>query len=212
MATKLNVYNGALRILGARSLASLTDNRDERRELDALWAGNEAIDRCLAAGQWNWATRAVRIPYDTNVTPAFGYTHAFEKPEDFVRTTHFCWDEMFRSPLTDYMDAGTHWYAEPEEVFVRYVSKANDLGANLGVWPIKFTDYVEAYCASQIALRVTESLKKQEMAEALARKALIEARSWDAMEGPTQELPAGSWVNSRGSQQGNRRRHGGFLG
>lgn len=215
MATKLGVYNGALRILGVRALSSLTDNRPERRELDSLWAGNDAINNCLAAGQWNWASRSVRIPYDTNVTPQFGHTYAFEKPSDFVRTTYFASDEHFTQPLIKYADVGAYWYADLEEVYVRYVSNDASVGANLGAWPIQFTKFVESYCASELALVITESVTKQDMAEAIAKKALTEARSWDAMEGPGKILPAGTWTNSRfGSHGGGRDkyRHGGFLG
>lgn len=213
MATKLGIYNGALRILGVRALSSLTDNRPERRELDSLWMGNDAINKCLAAGQWNWASRSVKIPYDVNVTPAFGYERAYAKPSDFVRTTYFATDEMFTNPMINYVDVGSYWYGSLDEVYVRYVSNDAAVGANLGAWPVQFADYVEAYCAEQLALVITESTKKQDKAQDVAKKALAKALAWDAMEAPGKILPAGTWTNSRFGGHGvDRYRHGGFLG
>lgn len=198
MADKLSLYNGALRLLGERTLSGLTEDRESRRVLDSVWYGNTAIRFCLEQGQWNFATRAVAIPYAPAVTPAFGYKRAFEKPDDFIRTTHFCWDEHFKTPLTDYIDVTGYWYAEPDEVYVRYVSMDTDTGLDLSLWPESFSKYVEAYLADEIAPRITESQSRVDRVRSELENRLKVARSRDAMEAPQQRLPEGSWTASRG--------------
>ena len=78
---KLALYNGSLALLGARKLASLTENQLSRRELDGVFSRG-GIRTCLQLGQFNFAIRTVQLDYSPSVEPPFGYTHAFDKPTD----------------------------------------------------------------------------------------------------------------------------------
>lgn len=198
MADKLSVFNGALRLIGERSLASLVENVESRRVLDAAWTGNAVIKYCLEKGQWNFATRAVALPYTPSVTPAFGYRRAFEKPDDFIRTTHFCWDEYFKVPLIDYIDVTGYWYAEPDTVYIRYVSMDTDTGLDMSLWTESFTEFVEAHLANEVAPRLTQSERKLDRVDEEFKRLLKAAASLDAMESPQNPLPKGMWSSSRG--------------
>ena len=44
---RLDVYNGALRRLGSRRLASLTENREPRRVLDDIWNNGALVNYAL---------------------------------------------------------------------------------------------------------------------------------------------------------------------
>ena len=46
MASKLSIYNGALRAIGERRLASLTEDRASRRELDDAY--DDVVANCLS--------------------------------------------------------------------------------------------------------------------------------------------------------------------
>ena len=70
MATQLDVYNQALLALKESMLASLTEERESRRVLDALWV--DVRQKMIEAGFWKFAVRAVSITQDTSITPAFG--------------------------------------------------------------------------------------------------------------------------------------------
>ncbi len=48
VTTKLQIFNGALRMCGERKLASLSEDRQPRRLLDDEWADG-AVDYCLGA-------------------------------------------------------------------------------------------------------------------------------------------------------------------
>lgn len=198
MPDKLSVFNGALRLIGERSLSALTENTEARRTLDNAWADNSIVRFCLERGQWNFATRAVELGYEPSIAPSFGYRRAFQKPADFVRTTHFCWDEYFKVPLTDYIDVTGYWYAEPDTVYVRYVSMASDTGLDFSQWTETFTQFVEAHLADQVAPRLTQSDRKMDRVNAEFNRLLRMASSIDAMESPQQQLAKGSWTTARG--------------
>lgn len=204
MPSKLSLYNGALRELGEGKLASLSENREPRRVLDSMWDA-DAVKTCLAAGQWNFATNSIELSYSPSVTPAFGYTYAFDKPENWVRTTAMCSDERFTSPLLHYQDEGDYWYADLDTLYVRYVDSGTSFGLDYSKWPANFTRYVETWLAARICMPLTQNQGKRDGLEQLAEVWLVKAKSTDAMDEATKFMPTGSWTRAR-TGRGNRER------
>lgn len=204
MPSKLSVYNGALREVGERKLASLSENREPRRVLDSIW-DDDALKTCLAAGQWNFATNSIELTYSPSITPAFGYTYAFDKPDDWVRTTAVCSDENQQCPLLHYKDEGDYWYADLDTIYVSYVDSGTSYGGDYGKWPANFTRYVETWIAARICMSLTQNQSKRDNLERDAEVWLVKAKSTDAMEDPTKFLPEGSWSRARRGR-GNRER------
>ena len=99
---KLSIYNGALLFIGARELATLDDNVESRRLLDGVW-DRDGINTVLEHGQWNFAIRSAKYEYSSSITPTFGYSRVFEKPDDLIRVCAVCTDEFFTSPLLHYL-------------------------------------------------------------------------------------------------------------
>lgn len=196
MASKLGLYNGALREVGERKLASLSENREPRRVLDSAWDA-EAVKTCLAAGLWNFATNSIEITHSPSVEPAFGYQYAFDKPSNWVRTVAVCEDERFNSPLLQYQDEGSYWYSDLETIYVRYIDAGTSFGLDYGKWPVNFTSYVEFFLAARICMSLTQNAKKRDDLLTLAEVALTKAKSSDAMDEPTKFLPPGSWSTAR---------------
>jgi hypothetical protein len=204
MATQLTLYNNALLLLGERPLASLTENREARRLLDTVWA-RPVVRECLERGQWRFAMRTVELSYSPSVEPPFGYTYAFDKPEDLIRTTAVCQDEYLRVPLLEYQVEGIYWYANLDTIYVRYVSDDTSFGGDLSSWPANFTRFVEATMADAICERITQNKEDWKAVRFKLKDALTIAKSTDAMEEATQFLPAGSWTRARrGDERGDR--------
>lgn len=201
MTTQLSIYNAALRHIGERELASLTENREPRRVLDAVW-DDDFVDTCLEEGFWNFATRAIKITYSPSVEPPFGYRYAFDIPNDHVRTVAVCSDEYFNSPLTAYAVEGEYWFSDLQELYIKYVSNDNAFGMDFSLWPKTFTRWVELHMASLICERLTQNATKQEQLLKRAKRMLIDAKSKDAMAEATQFMPPGSWSRSRSSRIG----------
>ncbi len=207
MTTQLSLYNNALLLCEERKLSSLSEARESRRLLDTVWE-RPAIDECLQMGQWNFAMRSVEVTPSPSVTPALGFTYAFDRPTDLMRTVAVCSDERFTVPLLQYQTDGPYWFADIDPIYVRYVSNGDDYGADLSLWPPNFCRYVEAYLADAIIGRLTQDKQTWQKINAIKTRALSEAKSSDAMEQPTQMTPPGSWVRSRsrgpGGDRGNR--------
>lgn len=197
-AQKLSLFNGALRECNERKLASLTENREPRRLLDDIWTDGQGMIRyVLQQGQWRFAARTVEITADTGLEPDFGYTNAFVQPDDFVRTRALCSDPHLRNPILDYnVEAGV-WYADTTPIYVNYVSDGEAYGSDYTLWPPAFTLYVETHMASLIAGRLTGSKADRNDLLKLADMRLRKAKSFEAMEGPTEFPPMGSWARAR---------------
>jgi hypothetical protein len=195
--SRLKLYNDALIICGEGTLDSLNENREPRYLLDHVW-DNDGVKYCLEAGQWRFAMRTIRLDYTTSIQPdEFGYRRAFVKPTDWCTTAALCSDEYFNSPLLQYTDEAGYWYADLDELYVRYVSNDSSYGGDLSLWPAHFTDFVAAHFASKIILKLTSDEKKRDGVVSWERRKRREAKSRDAMTDPTRFAPQGSWTASR---------------
>lgn len=209
MASKLGIYNEALGHLEERRITSLSEAREPRRVLDDYWDSN--LGYCLEQGFWNFAMRAVQVDSSTSVTPTFGYSYAFAKPSDWVRTFLVASDEDQRSPLLDYKDEPNYWYAEFDPLYISYVSKDAAYGLDLSIWPETFANYVALRLAKQACIRITSSASMKNELMVYEKRALADARSKDAMNEPPGFAPRGSWVRSRGGGYYNRSRWDGSF-
>ncbi len=203
MTDQLSLYNDALYILGSRPLATLNDNVEPRRALDQIWT--ESRDWCLEQGHWKFAHRTVKIEYNPAITPAFGLSRAFTKPSDFVRTSNFCYDEFLKIPIVEYSEEAGHWYAEIDEIYLKYVSNDASYGLNYSYWPSTFSYFVSAYLAMRGRRRIMPSRDAEEV-KAEFEMAEENALFKDSVESPTQYLPTGRWAQSRFRGSHNSRR------
>jgi hypothetical protein len=198
MATKIQLYNGALRILGERKLASLTEASEARRLLDDVY-DEGAVRACLESGMWNFAIRSVEAAYTPSVAPDFGFSRAFDKPTDWVRTIALCSDDRFRSPLdaTQYSDEAGYWFSDHDTLYIRYVSDDSSYGGDLAGWPMSFTKFVQAHLAFEIAPKLTPAATALSNVAQIRAKALHDARNKDALNEGAQVPVTNSWVRSR---------------
>ena len=195
----LSLFNGALRELGSRKLASLTENREPQYLLTDVW-NDDAVLHCLEEGLWSFAIRSVAISFDPSFTADFGYTYRFTQPTDFVRTAQVAVDEYFEQPLTRYVEEGQFWFADLSDIFVKYVSDDLAYGMNYSVWPPSFIVFVELYLASKIVFKITQSKEKEDEVLQKLNMARRDALSKTAMEQPNKFFPLGMFARSRYGQ------------
>jgi hypothetical protein len=199
-ATKLDIYNGALRRIGSRKLASLAENRKPRRVLDDIWGNSDnVVLRALRKGDWNFATRTMAMEYLTDVAPAFGFQRAFEKPADFVSLSRFAADENFRLPLThsEFNDEAGYWFSDADTIYIAYISSDGSYGFDDTLWPEDFKVYLECLMAFDACEQITNSKSKKAMLKTEMSDALTDSKSTDAMSDGVKFPPAGSWIQSR---------------
>lgn len=196
--SQLSLFNGALRILGERSLASLTENREPQRILTAIWNdGPGATQAMLEKGFWNFAIRSMQMTYSPSVQPPFGYQFAYNKQTDWVRTAAVCTDPYYNQPLTQYDDEAGFLFCDPSTIYVKYVSNDASYGLNMSLWTAAFISYFEHYLAHKAAFRITMSKQKEMDVERAMEKAGIVARNLDAMDEPAKFMPSGTWSGAR---------------
>ena len=197
MATQLGLYNAALVEIGERTLASLSEEREPRRVLDSVYAN--VLTECLEAGQWNFATRAIRAEADPEIVPEFGERFIFGKPADWLRTVALSANGRFDPPLMRYLDEVGYWAADLEVIYVRYVSNDVGFGLDLPAWPRSFARYVELALADRIVERLTQNRGKKDDIAREMKKARLSALSRDAMNDAQPKFAAtGSWNAARG--------------
>lgn len=209
MATdRLGLYNVALAAIGERSLDSLTEDGEPRRELDSVWArGNGALRFFLEQGRWKFALRTQKLDSSTIIIPAFGFTFAFEIPTDFVHLDMISAGEHFDMPLMRFEIESGFIFCDIDPLYVRYISDDVAYGADYASWPETFTLWAGHWMATQIGPRLKSDVVMEAL-EKRARRLLIDARSKDAMQSPTRFPPHGTWVSARYGRYGSHRDRG----
>lgn len=199
MTTKLRVYNAALRHRGiALRLDTLTDDRPERYTLDEAWV--DVVARALEEGRWNFGQRSVEIPYEPSVAVSFGFSYAFEKPDDWVRTFRMSADPTFTIPLEseEVLDERAYWFANVQTLYVQYMSDGSSYGGDLSAWPQTFADAVALMLAVDIGPSVGNMGAGEVKAlEERAFDAIRNARSKDAQNQPMQRRAPGRLQRAR---------------
>lgn len=198
MATKLKLYKGACRLLRQTPVDTVTDDVFIRYELDAVY--DDALDFALEQGLWNFAMRTVAIEHSESVTPSFGFSYAFEKPDDYVRTAAISGNGSLWPPIgaEGYADETTNWHADFDPLYVSYVSDNASYGLNLANWPATFTRFAEHELAFRVSPTVTGmSAQEKNDLKKDRNEALKDARGKDAMNQASQSPPPGRLVTSR---------------
>lgn len=193
--------------MGEETISALTDDRKSRRMLDEVW-DDGGVDACLADGQWAFATRTVKLDYDTDISPEFGYRYAFAKPSDWVRTMAISTDEYFNVPLNQYTDEQGYWYTDEQELYVSYVSNHANWGGDLSTWPQPFADFAAAYFASRAIFNLTSDDDRLLMVKNELKESRINALNHDASGDPARFPPQGTWSRSRQGSRGRNRDRG----
>lgn len=198
MATsQIQLYNIGLLFIGERRLESLAETREPRRMLDEVWTrGNGATRYFLEQGYWNFAMRAIKIDSSPSISPDFGYSFAFEKPDDFIRLNMISGDDRFNWPLPDYEIEAGIIYCDVDPLFIRYVSDDEDWGADFSLWPETFTLWAGSWLGYQIVPTLKNEVDREALKKEL-RKLLVDARSKDAQQEPPRFPPLSSWAQAR---------------
>jgi len=195
------IINGALRRMGLFRIADKNKERAARERVDAAYDGE--VSYLLERAFWNFAMRTASIDYDASETASVGFTYAFEKPTDWIRTHKVAENlsDDANGPLLRYRDEKTHWHADVTAIQVRYVS--SDYGGDNDRWPMSFCNALSARLAEQCAHGLVGEGKMLELHKD-AKRAESEAKTTDAINEQVQFADNGRWVKARQGRQGHR--------
>ena len=182
--------NAALRRFGDRTITALTDNSPQARACNARF--DAVRDGLLRAHPWNFAIKRIGLAADDEA-PAWGFTKAYTLPEDCLRVLRIENDE----------DASIVWKIEGRKILtdedaplnIQYLARIEDVTQ----WDALFAETFSAALAVEIAAALSESESIVRRLAEQAERAVREARRNDALEGTSDELPEGSWIDARSS-------------
>lgn len=194
--TQLQLYNDALQMCEERPLATLTEARKPRYELDRVWLAG-GVNDCLEESDWDFGRRTIEATYDPSIQPDFGYLHAFKKPDDWLRTSGVSDDPYFENALTRYQDEAGYWWSDLQTIYIKYISSDPAYGGDFTKWTGAFKQFAASHFASKVVGVLTHDKSVIQKVMALRENLLSSARSKDAMNDPPGFFPRGQWSRAR---------------
>ena len=197
MASKVEIANRALTKLGADRILLLSDLSKEARVMNSMF--DTVFDAELRRHRWKFAIKRAALPALADA-PAWGYSYAYQLPADFlalVQVNDFYlrglkqkapWSVESGQLLTDY----------PAPLKVRYIHRLD----NISQADALFVEVLACKLAMEACETLTQSMQKREAAFSEYKFAVSEAVRLDAIENPPDELPWGSWFDSREAPAG----------
>lgn len=175
MATRLEIYNNALYMVGERRLSNLYEDREPRYVMDNIYT-LDVVASHLELCQPRFAVSSAKLA-DPTTSSVHGLDQVYSLPYDFVCPlrdigTHgklgFAFlDEELEQPLNRYMIEGSTIATEQAtNVYVRYIRNS----VNEAQFTPLFTRVIVAYLAMMAAPRINPS--KMEFCEEQYNKAL----------------------------------------
>ena len=179
MATGVSICSNALLMLGSQTINDFADqlNLDRAKLCANLYP--TVRDDMLRSHPWNCAIKRAVLAPDA-VAPAFGYTHSFELPADFLRVL----EVGTRNAQIDYLVEGRTIQANTTVLELRYVFR-NEVE---NTWDAGLVKLLTLAMAAALAYPVTQSSALQQSFEQKLEIALKRARAVDGQEDPPQTL------------------------
>jgi hypothetical protein len=195
MASKVQIANRAATKLGAQRIISLTDNTTVASTLNSMF--DLVLDAELRRYRWSFAIKRDSLAALAGA-PGWGYMYRYQLPVDLLHLIQVN-DFYFRGTKQQ-----TPWTIEGRELLtniaaplkVRYVRRITDTTL---LDPL-FVEVFSCKLAMESAEALTQSPQKRQLAQQEYEFAVKEAIRQNAIELPPDQLPWGSWLDSRESQ------------
>ena len=190
MATKIEIVNIALGLIGANLITSLQDDSDEARLVNTHY--DVARDATLEAHPWTFALKRFEPNADADA-PLFGWANAFIVPSEIVRVVS-C-DRIGPVPSgrgqNTYSPEQIDWQLERRRIMTNE-AKVYAVGveriSNEGDYTNLFVHAFSAKLAMLISLPLTQSSKIFESMAILYENFMAEAKSRDGIQGRTRRI------------------------
>jgi len=191
MASVVNMCNSALNLLGASTIAALTDDTKNARLCNQRY--EPVRNRVFRSHAWNCLHKRVQLAQNSTA-PIVEYDHAYALPSDCLRVLkiHNGTTDSIASAL-DYKLEGRNIVTDIDTVFAIYIALDTD--------PNNYDTYLRESISHQLAADLcyaitnNATLANQYMTRADER--LREARFIDATENSLGTIEASEFTNAR---------------
>lgn len=194
MASDTEIANMALAKLGeVQQLLTLADNTNPGRVLNRIYT--MVRDAELRRYNWKFAIKRAQL-MALVAAPEWGFARQFTQPTDCLKLIQV--NDVYVQP---YSKQKALWSVESGQILtdlaaplkVRYIQRVT----NAGLFDPLFVEAFACKLAFEACIPLTQSAtRKQELAEQY-KFAIGEAMRVDAIENPPDELPSGTWLDSR---------------
>jgi hypothetical protein len=186
MASKVEIINTALRGLGAVSIASATEDKENARKMNAIY--DIYLRALLRVHPWSFAKKETTLSQLTDTPVLEDYTYIYSLPSDFVRL-----NKTSVEPDYSHKIKGKKLYSNSNTISIEYIYFNEDSAS----YDDMFVDAFAARLAAELCYAITRDkdmvkIKWQEYASKLRL-----AQSQNGQEVSIDEFQQDQWLNSR---------------
>ena len=191
MASVVNMCNSALNLLGASTIANLTDDTKNARLCNQRY--EPVRNRVFRSHAWNCLHKRVQLAQNTTA-PIVEYDHAYALPSDCLRVLkiHNGTTDSIASAL-DYKLEGRNIVTDIDTVFVIYIALDTD--------PNNYDTYlresISHQLAADLAYAITNNATLANQYMTRADERLREARFIDATENSLGTIESSEFTNAK---------------
>ena len=201
MASKVDICNKALLLLGQDAIMSINDNSPRARV--CFQEFESALDATLRSYPWPFATRRASLAR-LQETPEFGYSYYYAIPADCLRIIELSTNSNGSVYDTGFDSSSGYQVKKPYElengkvatdedaIFIRYIFKVKPEYLDQ-----QTVDVVATKMAATLAITLTENQELKQLLLAEYKANLAEARNTWAVEDYPQIPLEGPWLRSR---------------
>lgn len=190
---KTQLANYALSKLGEEPVLLLTDDTKPARLMNRIF--DQVRDAELRRATWKFSLKRAQLMALVDA-PDWGYTTQYPLPSDFLRLVQV--NDFYVRPLSKQrgpwsLEGGLLLTDLPAPLKMRYVARIT----NTGLFDPLFVEALACKLAMEAGETLTQSETKRARAADEYKFALSEAYRQDAIETTPDEMPWGTWLESR---------------
>lgn len=189
MAAEVDIYNRALQKLGAKLLASTSEDSVNARACNAAYP--TLRDALYRKHVWSFTVERAELAADAE-EPEWGRANSFTLPADFIRLAPKYPEDNFHSD-DNIIEGRKILTNDAAPLYIRYVKRVTDAD----VMDPLFRELLATEMAFELCEALTQSNQKKEGLRADADKIMKEAKRANAIESVAQEPPADPWLTAR---------------
>lgn len=181
--SKTDLANQALLLLGADTIASLTEEKTEARAANLIV--DRSIDYVLSLHPWKCAIKRVSIAPESTA-PAFEFTAQFTLPSDLIRLLR-----IYNFDREAYRMEGNRLLCDESELSIIYIGRIT----NIPDIQVHVAEAIIHYMAYQMAYRLKPDL--QDGMYKLFRETLSKSKQLDGFQNLWEKLEPDYLVDAR---------------
>lgn len=189
MTSVVGICNSALIKLGATAIMSLTEG--SRNANLCLEQYDKLRDDLLRGHVWNFAIERTKLAR-LAAAPDYGFAYAYQLPADWLRTVGVH-DNDAGHGAARYRIEGRRVLSDASQLWLKYIARIEDPNR----MDAAFREALAWKLAIDFAIPIVQSSTARSEAAEGYRRAVVKARSVDAIEDFPDPLPESDWVALR---------------